>query len=171
MSRIAHSRPLRASAAVLLIVPACLSCSLNLGGTGSPGEDASPDAAQDDARLDAVTDHSADEADVEGRPDLPADTPGPDPDIADRMDTAESSDLPAPEDLMAEDPASEDPGSIAKRRPVIIDNSANPSDLHNYQVAFTIPFDDNMRPDFCDVRFFDHEEAVELAFWLYAVGI
>ena len=54
------------------------------------------------------------------------------------------------------------------RAPVVIDNSKNPSNLTDFQVALDIPYDKDMKADFSDLRFVQYAGGAnnQLPFWL-----
>jgi len=54
----------------------------------------------------------------------------------------------------------------AKRRPVTINNSNNPSTLENYQVQVNVTYDNDMLTNFGDLRFCDNDEVTELRYWI-----
>ncbi len=56
--------------------------------------------------------------------------------------------------------------SWTKRQALTIDNSANASNLADYQVKITIPYDADMKADFSDLRFTDTDKTTQLNYWV-----
>jgi len=62
-------------------------------------------------------------------------------------------------------PAWYDP-SWAKRKPITIDNSLNPSTLIDHQVKININYDSDMKPDFSDLRFTSSNGVTLIPYWI-----
>ena len=55
------------------------------------------------------------------------------------------------------------------RREIIVDNTANPGTLTDYQVSVELPFSAAMQADFDDVRFCDEDGTTQLDYWTESV--
>jgi len=56
--------------------------------------------------------------------------------------------------------------SWACRNPVTINNLNNPNSLENYQVKIEVNYDNNMFPNFDDLRFVDNDNLTQLSYWI-----
>jgi len=52
------------------------------------------------------------------------------------------------------------------RKPIIINNTENASDLTNYQVKISVTYDSDMQADFDDIRFTDSDGTTLISHWL-----